>query len=48
MKRLSMMSTIENKHTTPILLIGPRGSGKTSFLYKSYFKYATDNVKKKS
>lgn len=44
MKRMSMMSTIENQNTVPILILGPRGSGKTTFLYKTYFKYATDNV----
>ncbi|KAG2234740.1 hypothetical protein INT48_000089 [Thamnidium elegans] len=38
-----MMSTIENQNTVPILILGPRGSGKTTFLYKTYFKYATDN-----
>ncbi|KAG2202770.1 hypothetical protein INT47_004794 [Mucor saturninus] len=51
MKRISsMMSRKSSKSTlneTPdsisVLLLGARGCGKTSFLYKAYFKYATDN-----
>lgn len=30
------------EEVTRVLLLGPRGSGKTCFLYKSYFKYGTD------
>lgn len=46
MSRKSSKSTLnETQDTIPVLLLGPRTSGKTSFLYKSYFKYATDNVR---
>lgn len=45
MNRLSRLEENEpsvDNENIPIRILGNRGAGKTSFLYKSYFKYNTN------